>query len=891
MRATKALQQGVVLAGRYRLKSTVGEANGARIYEAEDLQLADRRALVAEVVSDDRAGLAKAWLAADSPWTASLLDVVAIDGRVCGVFDIDADAASLQGAAGLSREQRASLIVDVARIIDRRLASGVAVRYVTDITLWIEGLPAEARLRAIPLPNTKGAPDDEIATDLAALARLAAQQLFGIDPTMPPANALDRLPDGIQAVLEPLYADSPAERLSAGARPDVLHAVLGLSHGASRVPVPVVQGPPLALAARLSSGNNHTRRKSLREIGGAIGFLLFLLAFFTPFGSSEASYVPSAVSVVPPLSPPSETQLVGPTLTPQVYSVPLPVVETQPGRDHLRPIGRASLFHTAIEDGPVPVGAWPVADLAALPPYLGHVRIFETDDLVYRVERFAPRQRLTSVTNYTYDNGGRVIGAQKYSSTGALLLEGVFKYEGSRSGVYEGRYHTGAAMPIGCASVEFDLDREGRYTSRRCLNRAGNPSVFSDGHHEERVEYADAVSVSSYWDAQGDEHYQNGEYQLVRTTRDGQGRVAREEFLDFDGDPVLNSEVGGASVQHSRPSSMASAERLFGIDGEPVLGAGGWHRAVEMRRSTGELSSYRTYGLSGEPVVQLGTDVAEIRYLPTDERLIGEERYFGARGQVVVDANGAHRIEYIRDSHNNILRQCHFGTSAPVVTAALDDVHCIVSSQDEYGFVMSEAFYNVDGTRMLDSRARVHSVRFVRDALNRVTHRSFWNGGLPQMTWAGYHAVSLVYDEWGDVTDTSYLATDLTPAITTTGIATVRRAHDEAGREIRRCFFGSDGSPAASRAGFSSGTHCMTWLYLDGLLEEIGYIGADGNPVNAQFTNEANDNAAFLHFRWGPGGTLESQAYYDVGRVLTRTIQCRAPQACIAVDGWSWHIP
>jgi hypothetical protein len=809
-RASKALQQGVVLAGRYRVAHIVGESDGARVYEAEDLQLADRRAIVAEVLSDDRARLAKAWLAADSPWTASLLDVVAIDGRVCAVFDLDSDAAALQGAAGLSREQRASLIVDVARIIERHRSAGVAVRFVTDITLWVEGLPAEARLRAIPLPTVHASPDEASAGDLAALARLASQQLFGIDPTMPPANALDRLPDGIQAVLEPLYADSPADRLSAGARPDVLHAVLGLSHGASRVPVPIVQGPPLALGAQLSSGNNHARRKSIREIGAAIGLLLLLLAFFTPLGASEERDIPSVVSAVAPMSQLTQGQVPS-LLVGQPRAVPMPVVQTQPARDHMQPVSLASAFHAAVERGPLPSGARPIDDLSALSPYDEHVRFFETPGVSYRVERFEPRQRLASVTTYALDNDGRVTGAREYSSTGALLSEGVFKYENERSGVYEGRHRTGASTPEGCHSVEFELDLEGRYTSRRCLSREGNAAVFAGGHHEEQTRYDGDIDTRSFWDSEGEEYYQNGEYQLLRATRDEQGRITRVEYLDFDGTPVISSQIGAAMVQHSWPSPAASAERLYGLEGEPVLGVRDWHRAVEMRRSSGELSSYRTYGLNAEPVAQRGTDVAQIRYRPDVNGLVAQETYFGARGEAVANPTGTHRIEYVRDAHDNALRECHFGTSGPVRTHTLDTVHCLLSTQDEFGFVTSESFYDVNGSPMVDSRARVHSVHIIRDALNRVTRRSFGSPDSPETSWANYHAIEIDYDEWGGQTDARYLAIDGGLAQTETGISTVRRSHDEAGRETRRCFFGQDGNPIASRSGFGSTDNSMRY--------------------------------------------------------------------------------
>ena len=886
---TKPLQQGVVLAGRYRLRTVIGEAEGARLYEASDLQLADRRTIVAEVAGEERDLLARTWLSADSPWTAALLDVVSIAGRVCAVFDLDDDAASLSRVAGVSREQRASLIVDVARVIDRTAAAGLPVRLLTDHTLWVEGLPAEGRLRAIPIPIPGRPVGESTAADLAALARLTAQQLFGIDPTVAPQTALARLPDAIQAVLEPLYADAPDERLAAGARPDVLLAVLGLSHGASRVPVPVVSGPPPTFGTQLTAAANHARRKSIRELGGAVAFLLFILAFVAPLGAGSVAPATGLVSPLPVPVPVSEPVLQAPSM---ISAVPAPTVRTHPAADHLHPVRTAVVYHSVRNDGPVPEGHFRLSGLEEVSAYRKHARVFLAENRIVRVERFDPRSRLVTTTTYTYDGDGRVASESVYFSTGALLSSGTFSYErGGSRGVYEGRHHTGAPSPRGCASIRFVLDDDGRYLSRRCFDIADDRALFHGGHHEERFQYEGSAITQTFWSGRGNPVQLYDGYFGTRETIDDEGRVAVREYLGRDGELVRDRSVGAARVEFTWQTGGVATERLFDEESQPTLGARGWHRAVEFRRRTGELSSYATYDTSYQPVPQGLTGVARIIYTADANGLVQEEAYYDVGGAPVIDANGVHRIEFIRDTHDNILRECHFDLHSLVNSPILDEVSCVVSEQDEFGFVASERFYGADGSPVTDSRAMVHGVDLERDALNRVTRRGYVAvNGSAGATWAGYHAIEYSYDEWGRFTEYRYRTHDGQPARTTTEVTTVRTQYDTANREVRRCFFGHSGDPVAMATGFGSNAHCFSWVYVGDQLDEIAYTDVGDRAVNAEFDSSAH-RGAYLHFEWGDSGSLLTQEYYDESRTLIETKNCLSPLTCIAVDGWSWHVP
>lgn len=871
-----------MLAGRYRVRATVGETDGARVYEADDILLADRRTLVCEVVSEDRDQLAAAWVAADSPWTAPLLDVVAIDGRVCGVFDIDEDAASLAGISGVSREQRASLIVDVARLIDRTAAAAQSLRLVTAHTLWVEGLPAEGRLRAIPIPMPGSAAADNSAADLAALPRLVSQQLFGIDPTEPPASALARLPDAIQAALEPLYSDVPADRLAAGARPDVLHAVLGLSHGASRVPVPVVQGPPPTVGTQLSAASNAARRKSRREIAVAIALLVFSYLFFAPGASREG--------VVGPVSSVERTPEVR-FVESLRYEVPTPEVRTHPPIDQMHPAGDATFFHSVRNDGPIVTGHFELGGPEAARPYDPHARVFYGGGRALRVEQFAPRARLRTSTTYEYDSQGRVRAEVTYLSTGALLSTREYRYRDDMRGVFEGRSHTGAPSPAGCGSVHFTLDGDGRYTSLRCFDIGGERATFPSGYHEERFVYLGTSVTRSHWTDRGRHFTLDDGYHAVRETIDDRGRVTMREFLDEAGDPVNNIAYGATRIEFTWQTGGVSTERLYRGEGQPVLGAQGWHRSVEFRRRNGELSSFGTYDLQYQPVAQTGTTVARINYLSDDNGLVAAEEYFDVRGEPTTDAVGVHRIEYVRDAHNNVLQECHFDLDGRVDSAALDGVSCVNSEQDEYGYVSAESYYRFDGAPTVDSRANVHRVEIGRDAMNRVTRRAYFDqNGEPMTTWAGYHAIDYQHDEWGNVREYAYRSADGSIAETSTKTAVVTAEHDARGRESRRCFFDRQQEPVRMASGFGSPAHCLSWTYSGEFVDELAYTGLEGQPVLATFSSYSHA-AAYLHFEWSPAGVLLRQELYDAARVLLETRECTAPTTCISVDGWSWHIP
>jgi hypothetical protein len=891
---TKPLQQGVVLAGRYRVHLVVGETDRARIYEAQDLQLADRRTMMCEVVGDNRDVLARAWLNSDSPWTAALLDVISLDGRVCAVFDLDADAASLPGVAGVSREQRASLIVDVARVVERTAAAGLSVRFVTDHTLWVEGLPAEGRLRAIPVPTPGRPPDESTAADLAALVRLASQQLFGIDPTVAPQTALAQLPDAIQTVFEPLYADAPAERLAAGARPDVLQAVLGLSHGASRVPVPVVHGPPPSFGTQLTAASNYARRKTVRELGGAVAILLIVLATLAPFSDVRSSSEASSGSTE--RVPASSTQLT-PEFSALVSAVPVPEIRTHPATDYQHPTQTAVVYRSVRNDGPAPEGYEQLDSADDVPNDQRHARMFFVDSRPVRVERFDPMQRLVTTMTYAYDDLGRITTEAVYLSTGAPVSTGSYNYDratrGDRfagSGVYEGRHHTGAPTPRGCARVRFRLDEDGRYLSRRCFDFADDEGLFLGGHHEERFAYGRETTTQTFYSTSGREIRTYDGVHGVRETIDGQGRVSAREFLDDDGDGILNETLGAAIVEFTFSSGVAT-ERLFDVDRSPVNGAHGWHRAVEFRRRTGELSTYATYDLSDQLVPQGVSGVAQIVYTSDDFGLVADERFLDTSGNPVTNPSGVHRIGYIRDSHDNVLRECHFGTDQRILSAALRGVSCVVSEQDEFGFVLGERFYGPDGLPAVDSVSDVHGVDLERDSLNRVSRRAYVdvNGG-PGLTWAGYHAIEYSYDEWARVITSRFRGVDGAAAQTATKVASLAHEYDTVGRAVSRCFFSGTAAPVAMVTGFGRGAHCFRWVYVGDSLDEIAYTDVDGDPVAAEFADQ-DHRGAYLHFVWNPVGALIRQEYYDGSRTRLASRDCSSPSTCIAVDGWSWHVP
>ena len=886
--APAELSVGTVVAGRYHVVSRIAANGAARIYEGVDLGLAERRVTLVVVAGTDRDAWASAWAAIDSPWTAPLLDVVALDGRVAAVFELDADAAELPGLAGASREQRAAVLTSVAELLERESAQ-LGLRICGPGQLWVEGLPLDARLRALPIP---GLDAEARAEDLRVFARLVAKQLFGVARSAPPESVMAAVPDALGNELEPLLSPDSATRITAGVSGMAIRRALNVGVGASRVPVLQVVPTDLTLSSRTAAGESRARRRTRVELVVASGVFLLLVALF---GSGplveEAPYVydsttTAAYPSVPPLAVDAAEQM---------YAMPEPTSSTFPPSDNIWPV-RTAAFYTAVDlDGPVPVGTGFLGQgevgRAAVKPWEPHVRIFNDDEgRPLRIEEFDRGNLFLGYEVYTYAEDQRLRNIVQHSSTGVAIGTVTFSSDFT---TMSARNVTGRVQGFGCPSVAFELDSAGRYEQLNCRGRDGGPSVFPSGGTRWEYSYSTRrrggereVTRASYG---ADSMPITGTARRV-DSYDARGRWTGNRAFDGANTPVVDPDMG---AHEKRRSYAERVEIVAYYDREnlPTLGLAGWHEERTRYGLEGGLVSRSLHGVNGQ-LQNSSLGIAEWRYRTDANQLVSHEQWFTSDGGPVVDANGVAEIRYIRDAHNNVMSECHYGRSGvPVLSNALAGVHCRLRLYDVQGWLVGESYYGTNRLSMKDNLVEVERVSVTRDDRRRVYERSYfdaaWN---PATSWSGYHGVRYGYDTWGNETSYEYL--DSTGAVfdPVHGVARVTMTLDDDGRETQRCFENASGEQRALSSGFGRGAACFHKHYDEaGRLLRINYTDVDGEPVLAEFNQPRA--AAEIRFNYSADGRLSSQQFRDVSGSLLTSLDCRQANQCIGTSGWSWHVP
>ncbi len=872
--------EGTVLAGRYRIASTVGTSSWGTVVEGTDEAMRGRRVAVVIVPVRDRERHANAWLDANCPETAPLLDVIALDHRVAAIFDIDEGAETLAEVGGLSREQRASLVVSAARVLEHARDARVPVRLSGQGQLWVEGIPDDVRLRALPVPDFRAEESEVAADELAALARLISGQLYGIDAVTPPADALAALSDPLVPLLTPLYADDPATRLGAPPLARALARALSLQAGASNVPVPTAAiASPSATGARVTGAQRRARRATVREFAVASSLVALAALVFVPLLSTEDVYVAD------------EPEFAGHE-SEEKPALPIPSSVTLPPADQIRDPQGAMFFATTAEDGPAPRGVGPLQQ-AGVPTWQRHSRFFpDIDGRPNRVEHFAPGGVFLGYVVYTYDPQGRIARREEYSSTGVPVRWRTYDYE---EGTFEAWNESGEPEVPGCYLTSFTLDEKQRFLTQGCLDVQGRPTVNLDAFHSVAYEYEPfgETRTRRFFGVEGEPVQIAAGYAAVVELRDEIGRTIGRRYRDLDGRGAVDVASGAASVDYTYGARTLTTE-LYGLRGEAVIGTRGWFRHVSYYNPGGGLSSVRTYDIDDYPVGANGGTIATVEYTVDSRNLVTEERWIDAQGDPTVNMYGVHRITYIRDDHDNVLRECAFGPLGPITTADFAGAHCILTELDAYGLLRGEAYFGVDASPVIDDHVRVHQLWLERDVHNRVAVRRYRDpDGLPTVSWAHYYGVRFEYDQFGRKTAYEYIDADGALIRASHGVARVAISHDAYGRELRYCFFDTMGAPAALTDGIGKRSSCIEREFDGHRVVEIRYLGADGELTVASFDEDPHRGAAAVRNEHLPDGRLRWQRHFDADGTtqLGEALDCFRPRTCISENFWTWHDP
>lgn len=271
--ASIPLQVGQAIAGRWVILEVLVGDDGAgyRVGLAADQEFPGQTAAVLLMTSQVASSSPLPSATALPGLVPSLVTRLTLPGGVCDVRALPGNSTAIEAATTLSREARAALLLEAVAALDA--CPGWSL--FGPGRLRVTGQGAQARLWALPVPAVASN-----GADARWLANAVASLLFGVPMSATSDEVRARVPDVVGTCLAPLLdASGPVEGLDL----EVWAAVLGVSQGALRPPVPQVRAPAsdARLAALQQRRSMADRQLKLgRAILAGVALLVVALAFF-----------------------------------------------------------------------------------------------------------------------------------------------------------------------------------------------------------------------------------------------------------------------------------------------------------------------------------------------------------------------------------------------------------------------------------------------------------------------------------------------------------------------------------------------------------------------------------------------------------------------------------
>jgi hypothetical protein len=402
---------------------------------------------------------------------------------------------------------------------------------------------------------------------------------------------------------------------------------------------------------------------------------------------------------------------------------------------------------------------------------------------------------------------------------------------------YTQRMRNGRNGLPGCGAMEFELDKAGRMTSRRCLQWLGEPMRDTSG-----------VAITKY-------------------VRDPRGFIAGEHRFGLDGKPVVATD----NVHHVRYELDAqgrhAAERFFGIDDKPIANHKGCHGYQHARDPGGLLTRTTCIGADGKP--SNDSRIAAWQEFGHDERGCQTRLRNVALGAKTPRDPG---VDYVVDERCAVLSHtCVKGNGARTACATGDPARYDYK-RDDAGQPISISHYAPDGTAGKHPVWNVFEIRHEYDERGNATvttcHDAF--GKLTTCTNLGFARQQSTYDNVGREIARVFFDTDGNPAmntgavtrkfiydnydhlfegrgydkagqvIETLGNAVRRDLYDIAHRKFAVVLLDKDGKPARYTGCYGGSTCPKTWHAMrivrkpDGIVDKNQFFDERGQLIETK---------------------------------------------------------
>ena len=245
--------------------------------------------------------------------------------------------------------------------------------------------------------------------------------------------------------------------------------------------------------------------------------------------------------------------------------------------------------------------------------------------------------------------------------------------------------------------TRYDTDRNARILSVSYFSADGKPFSRSYGYH------LVARSFNRKWQETQTIMYDEGgafikEGFSYAVEYDQSGRQTKQWFIDLDGNPIVNPNVGFAAIERKYDQKNNLVEqRLLDEKGGCVVGSDGWAVTKMEYDERGNLTKGLYLDEKGLPVGHHLNAASIIEKKYDDFGRCTEFRFLDGNGSPVLNVEGYHRVVYKYDVFGNTVEEAFYDVDGNL-TFAPDDYFSIMRTKyDEHRQLTEEAYFDMNG--------------------------------------------------------------------------------------------------------------------------------------------------------------------------------------------------
>lgn len=322
-------------------------------------------------------------------------------------------------------------------------------------------------------------------------------------------------------------------------------------------------------------------------------------------------------------------------------------------------------------------------------------------------------------------------------------------------------------------------------------------------------------------------------YAIERMAYDEQGNLIEHAFFDKEDKPAEGQLLGMHIARTTYDDAGRIVEiRYFARDGALVCVGKGY--AIERMKydEQGNLIEHAFFDNYDKPVINDLTGIHMTRSTYNEAGKAVEISYFGKEGALIAVDRG-HAIERMKyDEKGNEIERAFFDNEGKPAEGGVDGVHMTRRTYDEGGLLAEERYFGKDGAPRALGDGKC-GWRAKRDDQGLETEYVFLGAdGEPVALEYGYAIRRTKYDEQGNEIECAYFDAKGQPAVDTLdGTHMIRRTYNGAGQIAAEHYFGVDGQPCQSKAGYASVVYTYDEL---GELSTEKYFDLKGQEISVE---------------------------------------------------------